>query len=195
MAKFALTVAALMLSIQSADARPCIPHQPTYADQLELIAAHGVLIRGEIIQPFDLERRQPTVVRANEIFLGDDHPRDFLIHSQFIRPVSPKRRPGDPIIRTSCGPFRNGLEKPKFDRLILVPAEFFPFYPAGDKERAETVGKWVALFWTNSWIFGDRLEALLDRADTLGRLRAPPPLSRDYGDCSRVPAHLACIRR
>ncbi|MEZ5656713.1 MAG: hypothetical protein R3E04_12685 [Sphingobium sp.] len=132
------------------------------------VAAEGVLIRGTLIQAFDASRRQPEVIRAAAVFVGDKRLKHFTIYRSDFD--FDQERSGRPVL--SClrpAPFEVGHI---YERLVLMPA----------KGKDPIVnGRWRFSFF-GSVVGGKGLELLADEAAKRGRFVSRPPSDPKYGD-------------
>lgn len=188
MGKLALTIAVLVVTIQTADARSCVLSAPAMEEQLDLIAAKGMMIRGRVVQLFDLDKRQSVIIEAEEIFIGEGESRKFKILHSFVQRSSDRASSSGLLIPevSTCSDF--GYTKgSNFERLILVPAT--------TESGSSTEQTWRIVSWGSSWTSGPRLGQLVERADRLGRLKKRPPFRISYGDCEAFPESAACKKR
>ncbi|HET6943291.1 MAG TPA: hypothetical protein VFH89_14115 [Sphingomicrobium sp.] len=165
---------ALMLALGSFPMRAeaCTLLGPSVEQTALEVAAKGVVVRGQIIQAFDPEKRQPEIVRVDEVFVGDARPGDFVIdHSAREYEGAIRDRRLEEEGKLICPGFGQPHYKlgQSFERLVLMPAT--------------TNGKWSFHFWGNNALMGAGLEMLLARAKELHRLNLRPPKSRQWGDC------------
>jgi hypothetical protein len=164
-----------LLALIPARAGACTVLMPPVSEIVAEVAARGVMIRGRVIQAFDADRRLPEIIRAEEIFVGDGGPRDFVIYrspSDFDRAIARRNSPE----MAMCGLPAPYVEVGQtFERLVLMPAD------AAAPNAAE--GTWSIHFWGNSVSMGRGLDMLRAEAERVGRFRARPPLSAQWGDC------------
>ena len=137
-----------------------------------------MVVRGRVIQAFDAKKRQPEIIRAEEIFVGEGGPRDFVIYYSERDYLSDIKL--HDLVKLGTGPLCPGARHYRklgqtFDRLVLMPASA--------SEHATTKGKWSFHFWENSVLHGAGLDMLLQEANRLHRLNARPPKSKRWGDC------------
>lgn len=67
--------------IFTAPASACSVLSPPLKDVAEQIAARGVVIRGTIIQQVNARKRQPIIIRADNVSVGDKNARIFVIYT------------------------------------------------------------------------------------------------------------------
>lgn len=158
-----LLTSATCLIAAPLSANACSYEQPPIEKITKEISTSGALIQGTLIQAFDAAKRQPEIIRADKIFIGDGKPRNFVIYrskSEYDNVLIP------PAMITSCDhnppPFKVGQI---FDRLVLEPA--------AAPDRAAN-GRWRFSMWGNSVARGRPLNSLLDEAARIGRLRSRP---------------------
>ncbi|WP_152998797.1 hypothetical protein [Sphingopyxis sp. H115] len=143
------------------------------------VASRGLLISGQVIQSFDPDKNRPEIIRADQIFIGEGRPRDFVIYrspSFFERARS--RRDGKQGANwrlPSCPEPRTYNLGESFDRLVLVPA-------VGDN-GGEVTDRWSVEFWGGNVTMGKALDLLIEESELKGRFQTRPPKSRQWGDC------------
>ena len=131
-----------------------------------------MVVRGQIIQAFDAEKRQPEIVRVDEVFVGDVNPGEFVIdYSEREYELAIQDRRLEEEGKLTCPSFGQPHYKlgQSFERLVLMPAA--------------TPGKLTFHFWGNNVLSGAGLKMLLASAKEFHRLKARPPKSRQWGDC------------
>lgn len=157
MVRMALVALALLPAGVSTGANACSFVPPPLEQVASSVAANGVLIRGTVIQAFDASKQQPEIIRADEIYVGDGKPRDFVIYHS--------KSDYDPRV---FQPYRGAPLKVghAFDRLVLVPARS----PDGAAN-----GRWSFDMWGGNVVSGQGLQMLVDEAVRVGRFQAHPP--------------------
>ncbi len=169
--------AVLFLTVPSTSIA-CSMRAPQPSEVAYEVAAEGVLISGRVIQGFDLDKDQPEIIRADEIFIGEGGTKEFEIYrpSWFFanekKMRDQERRTG---LKTPCGPPQTFSLGKMFDRLVLVPAK--------DKNSPDANGKWQVVFGGNQVIWGKGLDLLLKESRRLGRYRGSPSKSHADEDC------------
>jgi hypothetical protein len=169
--------ALLLLSAFPMRAVACTISGPPVAQTAGEIAANGVVISGRVIQTFDAKKRQPEIIRADEVFIGDFAPQNFVIYyseRDYASEIELRKleKQGKLLCPGALLHYKSGQT---FERLVLMPAK------ASENEAAE--GKWSFHFWGTNVLMGVGFEMLLDEAKRLGRLNARPPKSKQWGDC------------
>lgn len=171
-------LAALLSAIAAVPAQACTLRPPPVSEIVDKVAAEGLLIGGQFVQAFDPEKNLPEIIRAEQIFVGEGVPRDFVIYRspQFFEQVRERRaqRLSPNRLSSPCpGPQTYGLGS--FDRLVLLPAE--PLIGSDGR------GKWLIVFGGDSVSMGRGLDLLIEESEQKGRLQNRPPKSARWGDC------------
>ena len=169
MLRMHLSLLAAVCAAAPLQADACVLIPPPMQELVSDIAVEGVLISGTVVQAFDAARRLPEIIRADEIFVGDGEPRDFVIYYTEEQFEGELRRAPD-----SC---QDGLRNHpplgrKYDRLVLEPAR---------RDGAAT-GGWRFSIFGSSAASGKGLELLVPEAIRTGRFKSRPPLRRQWGD-------------
>lgn len=163
---------ALIVAALPARAGACTLLGPSVEQTASEVAASGVVVRGQIIQAFDAEKRQPEIVRVDEVIVGDVSPGEFVINyadRDYNAAIETRRlEEQGKIICPSFGPLHPKLGQ-SFERLVLMPAP--------------VEGKWSFHFWGNNVLMGEGLKMLLTKAKEFHRHNVRPPKSRQWGDC------------
>jgi hypothetical protein len=174
-----LCVSALLFATAATPSRACSLISPPVAETVNKVAAEGMLISGHVIQAFDVDKNQPEIIRAEQIFVGEGGPRDFVIYRS-PRFFEHARKRRDEMRDRNWPPF--SCPEPQtyslgqsFDRLVLVPA-------AADN-GTDLTGKWSIEFWGGSVVSGRALDLLVEESERKGRFQTRPPKSRQWGDC------------
>lgn len=174
--RLAILAAAAALSMP---AQACLLGGPPVAETIAKVSGGGMLISGRVVQPFDPDKNQPEIIRADRIFVGEGEPRDFIIYrSPSFFEQARKRR--DEQRHPDWGP-PPCPEPPtyslgqSFDRLVLVPAV--------TDSGAQIADKWSVEFWGGSVTMGEALDRLVEESRLKGRFQTRPPKSRQWGDC------------
>lgn len=169
------TILAVALSAAlSMPAQACSLGSPPVSETIAKVANGGMLISGRVIQAFDPDKNQPEIIRADQIFIGEGSPRDFMIYrspSFFER--ARKRR--DEKLPFSCPEPQTYSLGQSFDRLVLVPA--------AANNGAGVTGKWSIEFWGGNVTRERALDLLIEESKRKGRFQTRPPKSRQWGDC------------
>lgn len=143
----------------SVPAIACSPTPPSWDQMTEEIASKGVMISGIIIRSVDAKNRQPEIIRAHGVFIGDPDQREFVISRS-------NREYEMLLVRPSmgCGARRLPPAGASFARMFLMPVEasdtrnagwrVHDFYPVEDSPS---------------------LELLFDEAGRRGRFQGRPP--------------------
>lgn len=170
-----LFVFASLLTMTASPSRACYFSSPPVTDTVNKVAAEGMLISGHIIQAFDIDKNQPEIIRAKQIFVGEGGPRDFVIYRspQFFEHARKQlyEKRGPPVCP---GPQTYSLGQ-SFDRLVLVPAT--------DDNGDDVMGKWSIEFWGGNVDKGRGLDQLVEESERKGRFQTRPPKSQQWGDC------------
>jgi len=144
---------------------------PPVEETVREVAATGMLISGQIIQAFDASKRQPEIIRADKIFVGEDAPRDFVIyHANLDYEPQRRRDPRTVDVGPHVSSFKLGQ---RFERLVLMPAK------ASNDPAAN--GRWTIHFWGGNVAWGQGFKLLAAEATRLGRFRSFPPRSAQTG--------------
>lgn len=176
---FAILVVAFG-AVLSMPAQACSLGAPPVTETIAKVASEGMLISGQIIQAFDPDKNQPEIIRADQIFIGEGSPRDFVIYRspsffEQARKRRDEKRDPNRLPPSSCPePRTYGLGQ-SFERLVLVPA----FADNG----AEVTDKWSVEFWGGNVTMERALDLLIEESERKGRFQARPPKSRQWGDC------------
>lgn len=151
--------------------RSMLPGTPPIEQLVTEIAAEGVLVSGTLIQAFNASKRQPEIIRASQIYVGEEKPREFIIYRserEYDHVLNP------PALVTSCDcnppPFKVGHI---FDRLVLVPAK---------AQDALANGRWKFSNFGGSVAGGRSLRLLAEEANRFHRLQSLPPKDGQWGD-------------
>ncbi|MES2289467.1 MAG: hypothetical protein V4530_06985 [Pseudomonadota bacterium] len=142
-------------------ATACLPAPPRFPEFATSIASNGVFISGRVIQEYDQEKGHPQVIRAENVFIGDETPTDFEISR-----IRPAFLGGSPTGTPACDFTDRHKVGYVFQRVFLrrVP---------GNEVR--TAG-WDVVLVAPVWD-GPELNAVLAEARRANRLRkAPPPI-------------------
>ncbi len=174
-----LGASVLLLATVAAPSQACSLISPPVAETVDKVAAEGMLISGHVIQAFDLNKNQPEIIRAEQIFVGEGGARDFVIYRspRFFEQARKRRdekrgRNWHPPLCPEPQTYSLGQY---FDRLVLVPA-------AADN-GADVTEKWSIEFWSGSVVSGRALDLLVEESERKGRFQTRPPKSRQWGDC------------
>jgi hypothetical protein len=166
--------AAIILVLYSAaayvPALACSVRPPPIEVAVSDVATTGYLISGTVIQAFDATTRQPEIILADHVFVGEGMPREFKIYRTNQDFESRLKR----SVFTSCQ--RRVLKEEGFrwERFVLIPA------PKQDDGSSD--GQWV-LYWNEGSVSGGKgYEMFLAEAKRLGRLQERPPANKllDY---------------
>lgn len=129
------------------------------------------MVRGRIVQEFDVKRQKPEVVRAEKIFIGGGPPRDFVIYhakEEYKHVLETREAVSKGLMIAPCGDGTSSYKLGQtFDTLVLMPVR------AADRRFAE--GGWALPFWGVNVSQGRALDMLLREAKGMGRLQARPP--------------------
>lgn len=150
--------------------RACSPVLPPVEEAVREVVASGYLISGTIVQPLDAAKRQPEIILADRIFVGEGAPREFKIY----RTEEDYRRHEKPPGAVPCRDRGFKSAGFKWERFVLLPA---PKQSDGSSD-----GLWV-LYWNDGAVTsGKGYEMLLDQAEKIGRFRERPPANQwfDY---------------
>lgn len=163
----------------SMPAAACTLMGPPVTETIAKVATGGMLISGQVIQAFDPDKNQPEIIRANQIFIGEGSPRDFVIFrsasffEQARKRRNEKRKPDRrPPICPEPQTYSLGQS---FDRLVLMPA-------AADNGAAVT-NQWSVEYWGGNVTTEKGLNMLIEESERKGRFQTRPPKSRKWGDC------------
>lgn len=167
MVRIPLLVVAALCVVAPFQARACSLRGPPLEEMVNGVASEGVLIRGTVVQSFDAKTRQPEIVRAEEIFIGEGQPRDFIIH---FTDEEADRVPG--ASGAPCGERHYPEVGRTYDRLVLLPAK-------GPDGTAN--GKWHRAK-TGPYPGGHNLDLLVQAAQRTGRYKSRPPGDGQWGD-------------
>lgn len=158
----------------SVPAQACTQPRPPVT--VAKVASEGMLISGQVIQAFDPDKNQPEIIRANQVFVGEESPRDFVIYrspSFFEWARKQRRKPNWPP--PICpGPEIFSLGQ-SFDRLVLMPAI--------EGNGAKVTNKWMVDPWAGNVTMDRGLNMLIEEAKRNGRFQTRPPKSQKWGDC------------
>lgn len=179
MAKSFAILAVALGGALSMPAQACSLRGPPVTETIAKVASGGMLISGQVIQAFDPDKNQPEIIRADQIFIGEGSPRDFVIYrspsffEQARKRRDEKRGPNwrPPV----CPEPRTYSLGQSFERLVLVPA-------AAD-DGAEATDKWSVEFWGGNVTMERALDLLIEESERRGRFQTRPPKSRQWGDC------------
>jgi len=151
-----LTFVTLTLSAQ---AHACSVASPPMQEMIKEIAAGGVMISGAIVRSVDAKNKQPEIIEASDIFIGNPDQREFVISRSDREYEMLLNRP-----RTGCGARRLPPADVAFARMILMPVvadgtrnagwRVHDFFPIDDSKY---------------------LDMLFDEAALNGRLQGRPP--------------------
>lgn len=154
-----------------AAAQVCSILSPPIVDTAEEIAEKGVMLKGRIVQSFDLATETPEIIEVEQVYVGDEFPKAYVIYrprSEFeaVRKFRDQQKRGAPP--PPCEPFFNHKVEngQMLDRLVLMPA------PA-ERDQAAT-GRWVFHRWNGNVSREQGLDMLLQSANRRGRLRSRP---------------------
>ena len=179
MAKSFAILAVALGGALSMPARACSLRGPPVTETIAKVASGGMLISGQVIQSFDPDKNQPEIIRADQMFVGEGSPRDFVIYrSPSFFEQARKRRDEKREAnwrRPLCPEPRTYSSGESFDRLVLVPAT--------DDNGAEVSDKWSVEFWGGNVTMGRALDLLIEESERKGRFQTRPPKSRQWGDC------------
>ena len=62
----------------------CTIQLPPVEEMAKEVASEGVVIRGTLFQAFDASKRQPEVIRADKVFVGDPRVKNYIIYRSDI---------------------------------------------------------------------------------------------------------------
>ena len=159
---------ALPLALASVSASACSPVLPPVEEAVKDVATTGYVISGTVIQAFDAAKRQPEIIRADQIFVGEGKPREFKIY-RTERDYESRLKPQRFFACQGRALTKEGF---KWERFALIPA---PKQADGSSD-----GQWE-LYWNDGAVtFGKGYEMLLDEAKRLGRLQERPPVSQFF---------------
>jgi len=154
-----LTCLSLVALTFSVPAHACSPANPPMEDMIKEIASGGVLISGAIVRSVDAQNKQPEIIEASEIFIGDPDQREFVISRSDREYEMLLKRPG-----MGCGARRLPPADVAFARMILMPVaadgtrnagwRVHDFFPVEDSKY---------------------LDMLFDAAKKNGRFQVRPP--------------------
>lgn len=112
------TCSLLIATMAPSSAQACSPAPPPIDEMVTEVGLKGVLISGEIIRTVDAKDKQPDVIRANDVFIGDPRQREYVIsrsdreYQMLLAPPS-----------MGCGARRLPPAGVAFARMFLVPVE------------------------------------------------------------------------
>ncbi len=176
--RFAVLAVALS-AVLSMPAEACSLAGPPVTETIAKVASGGMLISGQVVQAFDPDKNQPEIVHADQIFVGEGRPRDFVIYRSpsFFEQARKRRdeKRGANWRPPLCPEPQTYSLGQTFDRLLLVPA-------ASDN-GAEVTDKWSMEFWGGNVTMGRALDLLIEESERKGRFQIRPPKSRQWGDC------------
>lgn len=167
-------IAALFFTLWPSHSEACSVLLRSKREVIPEVAAKGVLFRGKLIQAFDADKEMPEIFRAEEMFVGDGRPRDFVIYRSAkeyasIRSILARsqrdRRGGSCADLHIPPPFKAGQY---LDRWTLMPAETVTADPAAK-------GRWIYSLEWGPRADEDSVKLLVDQAERLGRLKRRPP--------------------
>lgn len=158
-----MTCVCLVALTLSVPAQACDPAPPPMEEMIEEIASGGVMISGAIGRSVDAKGKQPEVIEANAIFIGNPGQREFVISRSDREYEMLLKRPG-----MGCGARRLPPAGVAFARMILMPVNadggrnagwrVHDFFPIEDSKY---------------------LDMLFDKAALKGRVQGrPPPIVR-----------------
>ncbi|RYD41480.1 MAG: hypothetical protein EOP63_15415 [Sphingomonadales bacterium] len=175
---FAFLAVALGAAL-SMPAQACSLGAPPVTETIAKVASGGMLISGQVIQASDPDTNRPEIIRADQIFIGEGSPRDFVIYrspsffEQARKRRDEKRGPNwRPPLCPESGTYSLGQS---FERLVLVPAT--------SDNGAEVTDKWSVEFWGGNVTMERALDLLIEESERKGRFQTRPPKSRQWGDC------------
>jgi len=148
----------------SAPAAACSFALPPMEQMIAEVASKGVMISGAIVRSVDTQNKQPEIIRADAIFIGNPDQREFVIsrsERDYERLALP---PG-----MGCGPQRFPPAGTAFARMILVPVDSTGTRNAG----------WQIHYFT--YEDGKQLDMLFEEAKRQGRFQnRPPPMTKRW---------------
>lgn len=163
-------LAAMSVATFSAPAGACSPILPPVEDAVREVVSTGYLISGTIVQPLDAAKRQPEIILADRIFVGEGAPREFRIY----RTEDDYQRHAKPPGAVPCRGKAFKKTGFKWERFVLIPA------PKQDDGSSDD--RWI-LYWNEGSVTsGKGYELFLAEAKRLGRFKERPPANQwfDY---------------
>jgi len=180
-----MKVALFGLALSAVDApsavRACTLSVPPVATTADEIGAKGVLIKGKLIQAFDPDKETVEIIEAQEVYVGSDRPKTYVIYrpkSEFALARERRRPSKKGVVFINCAPSDHKIQLGMvLDRLALMPA------PVADDSPDK--GSWVFHFWNGNVSRGPGLDLLLKSAEQHGRLLSRPRRdgAENCGEC------------
>ena len=168
MARTAAAILFMSTAAASIPARACSPVLPPVEVAVSEVATTGYVISGTVIQAFDAKSRQPEIILADQVFVGEGMPREFKIY-RTDRDFESRLKPSG---FSSCQGRVLKEKGFKWERFVLIPA--------AKQTDGSSDGQWQ-LYWNDGAVtFGKGYEMLLEEAKGLGRFQKRPPVSRFY---------------
>jgi len=113
-----LTCLLVIATVAPSPARACSLAPPPIEKMVSEVAAKGVLISGEIVRSVDAKGKQPEVIQADQVFIGNRDQREYVISRSDREYEMLLVRP-----RMGCGARRLPPAGVAFARMFLVPVE------------------------------------------------------------------------
>lgn len=142
-------------------AQACSVVSPPIEEMIGEIASKGVMIGGAFVRSVDPANKQPEIIHADAVFIGNPQQREFVISRsdlEYERLAIPAGK------GSGCGPRRLPAAGVAFARMILIPVE------GSDTRNA---GWQVPDFFPVE--DSKYLDMLFDEAQRAGRFNERPP--------------------
>lgn len=108
----------LIATATPASVQACSLIPPPIDEMVREVGSKGVLISGEIVRAVDAKRKQPELIRADGVFIGDPNQREYVISRSDREYEMLLARPS-----MGCGARRLPPVGVAFARMFLVPVE------------------------------------------------------------------------